>query len=434
MTDLLLLFCVALLSGFVGALVMRNRMRERPPAPQLAAPAIDKSDTKGVGGAVVLMDVDGLSTLNAAEGFDVGDRLLDRIGDALRRVLPPGAGLERLENGRFALWLPDADIEDAATLAEEMRRIGALAMVPGRAGNLSRSLSAGVTAVSGEEGRARALLHADAAVSRAKALGGDRVERAVGPLSPPRLSTRAEVAEAIASGELAYHLQPIVDLRTRQVAGAEALLRWHRQDGQTVGPDSFVDQIDRIPVAGADLIPDLAVSAASSLLEQPDTYVTFNVTGAALDGSDAPGRSALDGLMTRLPPDRIVIEIVESAILVTPERSAAWIQSLRAKGVRVALDDFGTGLSNLDRLCRLPVDILKMDRAFVTGLGTGGREEAILRCLATLARMLDLDLVAEGVETEAQAQALTELGVRYGQGWHLGRPSPDFPKVDAPEA
>ncbi|MEM7489797.1 MAG: GGDEF domain-containing phosphodiesterase [Pseudomonadota bacterium] len=429
MSDLLLpLLPIALLAGLVGGFVIRGRMGR---APASARPAdtrvLDTSTTPEVTGAVVLMDVDGLSALNKTEGFDTGDRLLDRIGDALRRILPAGTGFERLENGRFALWMPEADTAAALHLAEEMRRVGALAMVPGRAGNLSRSLSAGVTAVSGQEGRGRALLHADAAIARAKALGGDRVELATGPLTTPGLSTRSEVADAIASGELAYHLQPIVDLRTGHAVGAEALLRWHRQDGQTVGPDSFVDQIDRIPAAGADLIPDLAAAAVADLLSAPDTYVTFNVTGAVLDGSDAPGSRWLETLIDRVPPERTIIEIVESAIVVAPDRAVAFLESLRAKGVRIALDDFGTGLSNLDRLRRIPADILKMDRAFVSGLGTDGRDEAILRCLVVLAQMLDLDLVAEGIETEAQAEALRDLGVKYGQGWHFGRPSPDFP-------
>ncbi|MEM7641193.1 MAG: GGDEF domain-containing phosphodiesterase [Pseudomonadota bacterium] len=434
MTDLLLLLAVAVLSGITGALVMRDRMRVAPPKrpSEPMVRTVEATPSDGSGGAVVLLDVDGMSILNEVEGYDVGDRLLDRIGDALARVLPRGAGLERLENGRFALWMPAATVDEAAALADQMRKIASQAIVPGRSGNLTRTLTAGVTAVSGQEGRARALLHADAAVARAKALGGDRIERSTAPLTPPLLSTRAEVSRAISSGELAYHLQPIVDLKTERPVGAEALLRWHRGDGQTVGPDSFVDQIDRIPVAGADLIPDLAVSAVGDLLTQSENYVTFNVTGAVLDGSDGPGRRWLETLLTRLPPDRVVIEIVESAIVVSPERSIALIRSLRSRGVRIALDDFGTGLSNLERLRRIPADILKMDRAFVEGLGTDGREEAILRCLASLAQALDLDLVAEGIETAGQARALRDLGVKYGQGWYFGRPSPEFTTPPVP--
>ena len=111
-------------------------------------------------------------------------------------------------------------------------------------------------------------------------------------------------------------------------------------------------------------------------------------------------------------------------MIVHPERAAELIAEMRARGVRIALDDFGTGLSNLARLRRFPVDILKIDRLFVAGLGGAGREEAILEATAMLARRLDMDLVAEGIETEAQAATLRDLGIRYGQGYLLGRPAP----------
>jgi EAL domain-containing protein (putative c-di-GMP-specific phosphodiesterase class I) len=132
-------------------------------------------------------------------------------------------------------------------------------------------------------------------------------------------------------------------------------------------------------------------------------------------------------LIDRLPSDRLVLEIVETAILMDEDRAVAELQGLRARGIRIALDDFGTGLSNLDRLRRLPCDIVKIDRAFVAGLDQGGRSVEILRALADLAERLAIDLVAEGVETAAEAEAIRAVGIRYGQGWHFGRPAPDVP-------
>ena len=120
----------------------------------------------------------------------------------------------------------------------------------------------------------------------------------------------------------------------------------------------------------------------------------------------------------------MVLEIVETAVVVCSGTTLAMIEQLRARGVRIALDDFGTGLSSLERLRRLPVDVLKIDRTFIDGLGCDGREEAILASLAALAQGLDIDLVAEGIETEAQARELVGLGVPFGQGFHLGRPGP----------
>jgi diguanylate cyclase (GGDEF)-like protein len=374
---------------------------------------------------VILLDVDRLGKLNAREGYDTGDRLLERIGDVLRRAMPEGVTLEPLDNGRFAVWMPAAGIEDAANLAERLRGLCARALVPGAEGTVARSVSAGVTAISGEEGRARSLLHADEALVRAKAMGGDRVERSSDALNRPQLSTRQEVADAIATGELAYHLQPIVDLRAGRPVGAEALLRWHRPDGRLVGPDSFVDQIDRIPAVGADLIRDLAVSTGARHLARGDGYITFNVTGAVFDGRDGPGLRWLEGLIDELPPERLVLEIVESALIVEPARCAALIDRLRARGIRIALDDFGTGLSNLERLCSYRVDILKIDRGFVRAMGGDGRAEAVLSAINALALQMGLEIVAEGVETEEQASVLRDRGIPYGQGWLYGRPAPN---------
>lgn len=427
MNDPLSMILIAAGAGVIGAAASRGFGPGRAGAtadPVAPVPESGEPSSPMEGGAVILLDVDRLGALNRSEGFDTGDRLLDRIADMLCRALPDGAGLERLESGRFAVWMPNADLDAAVAQAEQFRKLAAEALVPASEGTVARTLSAGVTIMSGDEGRARALLHADAALTRGKSMGGDRVVPAQDRTRPPTLSTREEVAAAIASGELAYHLQPIMDLHSGARVGAEALLRWRRPDGRIIGPDTFVDQMDRIPPAGADLIPDLAAAAAAGPIAEGAHYVAFNVTGAVLDGRDGPGQRWLDGVIERIPVDRLVLEIVESALIVEPARCAALLDDLRGRGIRIALDDFGTGLSNMERLCRYPVDILKIDRSFVAALDGDGRAKAVMASISDLARGLGMAIIAEGIETERQAQTIRDLGIGYGQGWLYGKPAP----------
>ena len=412
-----------------------GRLAPAPPRPVTAAfapilrgwawmrtlrPGAARSDA----GALALLDLDDLKGLNAREGFDIGDRLLAATHDVLRRALPPDADVERTEGGRFLVWLPPSLRGEARLQAERLRALAAATLVEGRAGAVSCNVSAGTVAAAQGEDRARTILRADSALARAKGFGGGRTEAVHALPAPSLVPTRADVEAAIAGRALAYHVQPIVSLRDRAPVGVEALIRWSREDGDVLGPAGFLDTLNRIPEAGSDLFPDMAVEAARPFVGGADPlYVTFNVTGAVLDGSNDPGARWLSEVVERVPARQLVLEIVETAVIVQHQRALALIDRLRARGVRFALDDFGTGLSNLERLRRFPVDIIKIDRAFVAGIGQGGREEAICAAAVGLARGLDVDLIAEGVETEPQAALLAEVGVRFGQGYLYGRPA-----------
>ena len=410
----LLLMAASALAGVVAIRLAGRR-----------GPGADADAGAAQGGALALLDIDDLAGVNTAQDFDTGDRLLNAVGDALRRALPDGATLERLQSGRFLLWMPDATMEAARDEVEHLRALASRNVVEGSAGSVSRPVSAGLVVADPSESRARAILRADAALAQAKRMGGDRLA-AIRSLPIPALAPpREAIEEAIATRALEYHVQPILALEARRPVGVEALLRWNRPDGAVMGPAGFMDTLDRIPEAGSDLFPDMAVEAATPFVTGPaPIYATFNITGAALDGLHRPEGRWLAEMLERLPPERLVLEIVETAVVVCPETTVTLIESLRARGVRIALDDFGTGLSTLDRLRCFPVDILKIDRTFIDGLGGTGREEAILASLVALAHGLDIDIVAEGIETEEQATQLIGLGIRYGQGYHLGRPAP----------
>ncbi|MGB3409388.1 MAG: EAL domain-containing protein, partial [Jannaschia sp.] len=344
----------------------------------------------------------------------------------LRRSLPSGMTLERMVGGRFLVSMPATSLDCAVSLVERLRANGSRVYVDGATGRATRSLSAGLAGLSDGIGRARMMLHIDAALGRAKALGGNRLElvRGADTAAAPAPS-HDEIQRGIASGALTYFVQPVVDLTTGRIAGFEALLRWTREDGEIMGPDGFVDELDRIPDHGGDLLMNLVENAARPLIDRPrPLFFGINITGTVLDGQDSANCRWLRGVLERLPADRLVVEIVETAVLAQPTRAADLVGRLRAQGVRVALDDFGTGLSNLDRLRSLPVDFLKIDRAFVEGLGGSGREETILRNMVRMTRELEIEIIAEGIETPEQAAAIAALGIRYAQGFHFGRPGP----------
>lgn len=426
MPDRVMVMISAMLAAAAGGFAFGHRRpRAAPPGGDGDSAATrDPPGASARADALVMIDFDDLARLNASDGFDVGDRLLDAAGEVLRRALPMGAELERVQGGRFLVWLPPGLRGGAHDEAERLRVLAAHAIVEGNRGPVSRNVSAGTAAALPDEARARVVLRADEALARAKIMGGGRTESARNLPAPVIVPSRAEVEAAIVEHALEYHVQPIVRLACGKIVGVEALIRWTRPEGETLGPSGFLDALNRIPEVGLDLLPEMAEAAARPFVTAPgDPYVAFNVSGAVLDGTSPAGVRWLAEVLERLPPDRLLLEIVETAVIVHHDHARARIDSLRARGVRFALDDFGTGLSNLDRLRRFPVDILKVDRTFVDDIARDPRSQALIGALVALARELDIDLVAEGVETAEQARHLHALGVYYGQGYHFGRPS-----------
>lgn len=392
--------------------------------PAVAAPAAEPVEEAPRTGALVMIDLDDLAGLNASDGFDVGDRLLDAAGDVLRRALPDGAELERMQGGRFLVWLPPGMRDTARAEAERLRGLAGHAIVEGHRGPVSRNVSAGTVEAPPDEPRARIILHADVALARAKLMGGGRTEAVSTFPVPAVVPSRAEIEAAIAERALEYHVQPIVRLDSGEPAGVEALIRWTRPGGDVLGPAGFLGALNRLPEAGAELLTEMAEAAARPFVTSPgNAYVAFNVSGAVLDGTSPAGGRWLAEVVERVPADRLVLEIVETAVIVRHDHARARIDELRDRGVRFALDDFGTGLSNLERLRKLPADIVKIDRGFVADISHDPRARAIVGALVALAQELRIELVAEGIETREHARQLLELGVPCGQGYHFGRPS-----------
>jgi EAL domain-containing protein (putative c-di-GMP-specific phosphodiesterase class I) len=236
-----------------------------------------------------------------------------------------------------------------------------------------------------------------------------------------------QLGRALELDELELNYQPIVRLDGSGLVGAEALLRWRHPDRGLLTPGAFLDVAEQsglIGPIGEWVIAQLARQARTWAEDGFLPDLSFNVSLRQLQEGRFIGALADRVSECGLEPERLVAEITESAAVQEPERVECTVTQLHALGVRVAIDDFGAGLSSLGRLERMPVDVLKLDRSFLTRLEPGGRTAEIIRTIGALAAALGMETIVEGVETEAQRALLPELGWHVGQGFLLGRPMP----------
>jgi EAL domain-containing protein (putative c-di-GMP-specific phosphodiesterase class I) len=278
------------------------------------------------------------------------------------------------------------------------------------------------------------LRDADAAMYAAKARGGNRVEifdEAVGARVRRRVHLEGELRRAIPAGQLRLHYQPIVELVGRRVAGLEALVRWQHPDRGLLLPGDFIplaEESGLILELGAWVMDQAVAKAAAERRQVPAAPVTWvNLSAAQLHDNSFPDLVRRSLSRHGVPGSALGLEITESMLVDDLARTTKVLQDFRDVGIRCAIDDFGTGYSSLSYLARFPVDTVKIDQGFVAGLeaeSTRRESYAIINAVVGLARALKLDLVAEGIETPSQAEALHGLGCDYGQGYLLGRPAP----------
>lgn len=379
--------------------------------------------------AVLILALDRFREITNTLGHHNGDLIVRdlavRLGDALGDV----DRVARLRGDEFGVLLPDADAAFARQVGD--RILGSLER-PFMVQRLPIEVSANVgMAVAPQHGtEAETLLrHADSAVQAARKQGGGAsvlYSPECEPHDPGRLALLGELRRALESNELQLYFQPKVDLRARTVVGAEALLRWpHPKRG-------FVSPVDFIPLAEQTglirpltrWVLDRAAGEARSWVRAGRRIpVAVNVSPRSLE--DARIVDEIDeALLTHdLTPGHLVVEVTEGAVMADAGRAAEVLASLHARGVRVAIDDFGIGHSSLDRLRRLKVDELKIDKSFVMGMaGDEGDDTAIVRSTADLAHNLGLSVVAEGVENQWTLDLLASFGCDLAQGFHIARP------------
>ena len=377
--------------------------------------------------ALLIIDLDRFKELNDALGHHAGDAVLAQIGPRLRTVLRADDVLARLGGDEFAVLLPGARSVDeiglriARTLEERFPLDGLEVQV---------AASVGIAVFPEHGDDADTLLRrADVAMYQAKtarsghafyAQEQDRNTRG-------RLELIGQLRDAVITGQLVVHYQPIVDLATGAVTDAEALVRWQHPARGLLAPGEFVPLAEQTGVMRllTDHVLETALSqAASWRSEGLDIGVAVNVSASTLLETGWPEAVIAACQRWSTPPARLRIEITEDALLVDPKRALAAARELGGAGVGVSLDDFGTGYSSLGLLKQLAVDELKIDRSFVGNSLHDPADAAIVQTVTGLGQRLGLRIVAEGVENEATLHAVAEAGATHAQGFHISRPLP----------
>ena len=379
--------------------------------------------------AVLYLDLDRFKLVNDGLGHHIGDQLLVAIARRLEECLRPADTVARLGGDEFTILVDGIDdVEGATQLAERVQ--GKLSLPFSFAGQqVYTSASIGIVVGSHEYHRHEdAVRDADIAMYRAKALGKARYEvfdRAMHDQALSLLLLETDLRRAVERNEISAHYQPIVSLATGEVTGFEALARWPHPQRGTILPDAFIPLAEEtgliIPLGRSLLRQACAVVAG---LE--DTRLTVSVNLSARQLTDGGLLETIEEVLatTGLAADRLKLEVTESAIMGNADTAIAVLLELRARGVEIQIDDFGTGYSSLSYLQKLPVGTLKIDRSFVSRIDETGEKAEIVESIIALARSLDLEVIAEGIETEQQLARLRTLRCDRGQGYLLSMPMP----------
>jgi diguanylate cyclase (GGDEF)-like protein len=380
---------------------------------------------------LLYLDLDHFKRINDGLGHAAGDRLLTLVGQRLVDHLRPGDTVARLGGDEFGILLdPVAGQAEASEVAE--RLLAALAE-PFTIDGVECRVRGSIGAAVGSAGRTDAdelLANADVAMYRAKQRGKARWE----PFHPSlraaaaeRAETAAGLAVALERGEFVVHYQPIFRLATGTVEGVEALVRWMHPERGVVGPDDFIGLAEEIGVIveiGRWVLQESCrqVAAWQRRLDRPDLSLHVNLSAVQFEQSSVVPdvRAALD--RSGLPPKCLTLEITESLLMNDEPSVLRRLRELKALGVRLAIDDFGTGYSSLQYLQRFPIDSLKIDKAFVAALGVAEEARGLVQAIIQIARTLNLEAVAEGVEHPQQQDLLSDLNCELGQGFALSHP------------
>jgi diguanylate cyclase (GGDEF)-like protein len=380
--------------------------------------------------AVMIMDLDRFKEVNDTLGHASGDELLKQAGERLRAALRESDTVARLGGDEFGVLLPRV-VDSAAAVSVAHKLRSALEepfTIHGLALQMEASVGIALFPEHGDDVHSL-LQRADVAMYVAKEhpAGCEVYAKERDEYSPDRLTMLTELRRGIDAGELVLHYQPKAELRSGEVGGVEALVRWSHPTRGLVPPDEFIPLAQKTGV----IVP-LTHFVLNEALRQCRTWqleglnlcVGVNLSARNLLDVNLP--DTVGGLLAKweVTPSLLELEITESTILADPIRAMHVLSRLSDMGVRLAIDDFGTGYSSLAYLKRLPVDELKIDKSFVQGMERDENDAVIVRSTIDLGRNLGLLVVAEGVETEEAWRRLVSLGCDVAQGYYLSRPVP----------
>ncbi len=396
------------------------------------AAALEPSDRSGGQVGVLFLDLDRFKFVNDSLGHEAGDALLLAVAARLRGAIQPGDTVARFGGDEFVVLFEELTDRSAAEGVAE--RVAAVVAAPVALDGHEVTVSASVGIALARAGHAtptEVLRDADAALRWAKAGGKARsliYEPWMGDRLRERVALEGELRQALARDELRLAYQPIVELATGRIEGVEALVRWEHRERGVLLPGVFVPLAEETGLIGPIGAWVLAAACRQGRAWQDrfptPPVVSVNLSARQLQHSGLVETAERVLRETRLDPALLRLELTESAVMADPDGAAATLRRLKGLRVQVALDDFGTGYSSLGSLTRFPIDVLKIDRSFVAGLGREDGDAAIVRAVVAMAPALGLRVVAEGVETREQLERLRELGCELGQGYHFASAVP----------
>lgn len=382
--------------------------------------------------AVLFLDLDRFKVINDSLGHTIGDQLLTALAGRLESCIRRGDTLARLGGDEFAILLEEIDgLEDALAVCD---RVHTSLKTPFKLGSYEvfAHISIGVVCSSvGYEKSSDLLRNADTALYRAKAQGGachtvfDQTmhQRAVALW---QMATQAQFA--VQREELTLHYQPVIDITHNQVVAVEALIRWDHPQHGSIAPGEFIPVMEEtgvITMIGQWVLKEACMQVCQWQKHLPSNSIlklNVNLSARQLTQNDLAEQVKTILAETGFLATNLRLEITETAIMHNSAEAANMLKALKALNVDLCIDDFGVGYSSLSRLQQLPIDILKIDRSFVQNIGEKGETTQIIRTIIDLANNLNLGIVAEGVETEAQLDSLRALGCRNIQGFYFAKP------------
>jgi diguanylate cyclase (GGDEF)-like protein len=380
--------------------------------------------------AALFIDLDSFQQINDRFGHSAGDELLQTIAARLQAVVRGGDTVGRLGGDEFVVLVEPGSFEIAPELVAE--RILEVLCQPITLRTPSRStvtITASMGVATAQGLSAEALMReAHVALYEAKTSGRDRYvlfHSAMQATLQGRLLLQADLREALARDELFLLYQPTIDLQSERVVGAEALIRWRHPVRGVIAPDTFIplaEETGLIVAIGRWVLTEACKQAAVWHDESRSVQVSVNVSARQLDHKNLleDVQSALTG--SKLEPSTLTLEITETALMRDADSTTQQLMKLKALGMQIAIDDFGTGYSSLAYLSQFPVDVLKIDRTFVTGLCDSADSRALAHTLIALGKTLGLETLAEGIENPAQLEILKHEQCDLGQGYLFARP------------
>jgi diguanylate cyclase (GGDEF)-like protein len=375
------------------------------------------------GGVFLVLDLDHFKRVNDLHGHLAGDKVLLRVAEALRRVAPAGACCARTGGDEFAVLLPPMDDSAATELAEQIQQVLAEpALIEGAQVQVTASI--GFARLSDCSGDEAVLRHSDVALYSAKRAGrnaaawfDEELERELSE----RLKLEEDIRRGVKGGEFVPFFQPLVDLKSRQIIGFEALARWRSPSRGLVEAEAFIETAERTGLVGP-----LTFSVLEQALKEArgwPAHFKLAVNISPVQFRDPLLAEQILKLLSAVgfPANRLEVEITEGSLLEDRDQVLTIIKSLKNVGVTISLDDFGTGYASLAQVNRLPLDRIKIDKSFITTIVKSEQTAAIVSTIAGLGHNLDVPITAEGVESEQIRNALADFGCSEAQGWLFGR-------------